>query len=517
MLLDILKKAVELINEIDDGRIISEFKDQIRAENEKAEREIAEAKKRAEAERKRQNDAWRKQAEAKKRQAEAKKKQAEEKKKQAAEEERRTAEKNRFREAIEESEKRRREQENREVKIYDVDDEGIRRGLQKFKLDMMKVDPFYGDILMKMKIIEDYNIPTACTNGRCIRYNPDFFRTLDEGQRNFVLLHEVYHILYLHWKRRGDRNPRMWNIACDWMVNWELMCLKIRLPKFIKFEMPDEGCFLKNVFYTETAEGFYNGLMEDTKELPNGDLYCFRAGGGLVDLKVEDLVAAPDTLDEIETAGCEREIRELIKDTIKKRGSGSYIRIPTGILENVKSEPLPWQRLLRDFLQQREDEESSYYTPERKYIHMDLIVPGIGKRDDELGEVWAFVDSSGSIDADVMSKFMLQLAGITGEFSCSMNIAFWDTEVSEVFKNIRNKKQVLECKTGHSGGTDINCVYRYINENRVRPDVLLILTDGYFGTLSEPVGRLKKKTILVLTENSADILKDNDIGRLAKL
>ena len=46
---------------------------------------------------------------------------------------------------------------------------------------------------------------------------------------------------------------------------------------------------------------------------------------------------------------------------------------------------------------------------------------------------------------------------------------------------------------------------------------MIILTDGYFGTLLNPDKKLKEKTILVLSEESADIPDNNDIGRLAKL
>lgn len=114
-------------------------------------------------------------------------------------------------------------QENESAQLrQESGDEEIRRGLLKFKMDMLRHMPFYGDILMKVPMIEDKNISTACTNGKNIRYNPDFLRKLSEGERNYIFLHEVMHIMMMHWKRCGDRDPELWNIASDWMVNSKL-------------------------------------------------------------------------------------------------------------------------------------------------------------------------------------------------------------------------------------------------------------------------------------------------------
>ncbi len=392
-------------------------------------------------------------------------------------------------------------------------DEDIRRGISKFKVEMMRVKPFYGDILMKIPIIEDKSVPTACTNGKCIRYNPDFFRTLKEGERNYVLLHEVYHILLLHWKRGLDRDPLIWNIAADGVVNHNLDRLKYQLPKIVKFERPEKGVFVKQIYWYDYTEELYDKLKTESEYL-SGKAKAM--GGKKMELPMRDL-AAPDALSAAELEVCEIKVRELLKDTIKKRGLGDSTYLPAEALTLVETKRLPWNRMLYDFMQEREDEESSYFTPERKYIHMDLIVPGIGKIYDDLGDIWAFVDSSGSISREEMSQFMTQLYRISKQFECNFNIAFWDTSVTDVYKDIRHKEEILECLAKHSGGTDINCVYKYIRENRIKPQVMIILTDGYYGEVTEPVGNLKKKTILVISENGADIEENNKIGRLARL
>jgi predicted metal-dependent peptidase len=40
---------------------------------------------------------------------------------------------------------------------------------------------------------------------------------------NFLFGHEVLHCVYDHFGRRGDRDPKIWNIANDFCVNADLV------------------------------------------------------------------------------------------------------------------------------------------------------------------------------------------------------------------------------------------------------------------------------------------------------
>ena len=59
-------------------------------------------------------------------------------------------------------------------------------------------------------------------------------------------------------------------------------------------------------------------------------------------------------------------------------------------------------------------------------------------------------------------------------------------------------------------------MYEWIRDNKVKPDVMLILTDGYFGKLETDayLPKYKKKTVLVL---SSDISIDADMKRIGKI
>ena len=65
-------------------------------------------------------------------------------------------------------------------------------------------------------------IPTACTNGLMLMINPVWFETLSEKMRVTLLAHELWQIAYMHMFREGDRDPEIFNMACDYAINWML-------------------------------------------------------------------------------------------------------------------------------------------------------------------------------------------------------------------------------------------------------------------------------------------------------
>lgn len=400
----------------------------------------------------------------------------------------------------------------------------IEEKIKNFKIKLIRKLPFYGDVVLRLGFYEKKEIPTACTDGKNIYYNPLFFEKLTEGQCNYVLIHEIFHVILMHPYRGNGRNPRLWNTACDMVVNY--MCDKMesyfKLLVKIPYERPNEGVF-SCIMDTEIVENIYSRLLKEYEKNNGASKLIINSYRSVIEgrykynIDVEIDIDASDDL--IFTLNEDDEVfmKEIIKEAALKAqgGDGSYF-VPEQVYELTESKTIKWQKLLKDMLQTDVSDDVSYTTPERKYIHMDLILPGHGPTDDKLEEIWAFVDSSGSISKDELSKFLTQLYRIVKEFGCITNICYWDTEVTDTYLKIKTEKDILKCTPKHSGGTDINCVYEWIRDNKVKPDVMLILTDGYFGKLETDayLPKYKKKTVLVL---SSDVSIDADMKRIGKI
>jgi predicted metal-dependent peptidase len=67
------------------------------------------------------------------------------------------------------------------------------------------------------------NIPTAATNGKYFIWNPKFVLKNSIKGLRIICAHEAWHAIYMHPARRGSRNPKLWNIAVDYIVNGMVM------------------------------------------------------------------------------------------------------------------------------------------------------------------------------------------------------------------------------------------------------------------------------------------------------
>lgn len=419
------------------------------------------------------------------------------------------------------------------VKSASINNEVItaKEDIKKFKIDLMRKMPFYGDIIMKIPIVEDNSIPTAATNGKVIIYNSEYMNSISPAQRRFIIMHEVFHILLFHWKRNKHRIPIFWNVACDYVVNQMLTGLSGKFKENgIEIEKPEDVCCAQYCIFS-AAEDVYYKVLEDNKDNDSKDkIYVRKVYSNLKNGQKELLdkskfpkdltVKLARNLSEEEQAKLELEVKNLVKDAATKNrskyGSGE---VPREILKFVESKMLPWNKYLSQFLTQVDGDEASYMTPERKYMHMDLIIPGLEKHREELCEVWAFVDSSGSVNQEELDQYLTQLYRISKQFGCEMNVAYWDTKVTDVYRRIKRPKELLNCMPCHSGGTDINCIYEYLEENKIKPYVMLILTDGFFEEADVMFKKKnKKKTIMVLTnKHKEDIESFKDYGIVATL
>jgi len=91
--------------------------------------------------------------------------------------------------------------------------------------------PFFGTLAMKLKMKIDPTCGTAWTNGTHIGYNPWFIQKLTKRERVGLVAHEVMHCALLHHTRREHRDPKLWNIACDYVINSLLIREGFSLPK----------------------------------------------------------------------------------------------------------------------------------------------------------------------------------------------------------------------------------------------------------------------------------------------
>ena len=138
--------------------------------------------------------------------------------------------------------------------------ERVMRGLEYARWKILDKYPFIGEMLLRFSLVPTYDsgLPTAATDGSKIFFDCEFYSTLTEGQRQFVLAHEVWHNIFLHFRRRQTREPMLWNVATDMEINHMLQNEGMEVLK--------DGCFPPPAVAGKNAEDIYAYLQKQQQQ-----------------------------------------------------------------------------------------------------------------------------------------------------------------------------------------------------------------------------------------------------------
>jgi len=146
-------------------------------------------------------------------------------------------------------------------------DAQARERLVSARIGLLLKHSFFGNLATRLQLINaDEWCATAATDGRKFYYNSRFVTLLKPKEVEFLVAHEVLHVVYDHMDRRGDRDPQLFNIANDYAVNADLKRHKV--GEFIK-TVP---CLYEAKYHGKPSEEIYDDLMKNVKKINLDDL-----------------------------------------------------------------------------------------------------------------------------------------------------------------------------------------------------------------------------------------------------
>jgi predicted metal-dependent peptidase len=346
--------------------------------------------------------------------------------------------------------------------------------LMKATTDIVGRDEFValaGVLMIGKKFVDD-KVKTACTNGRDEAYGRKFTDNLSDAEFRFVMLHECYHKMYRHlttWKHLSDINHKKANAACDFVINLKLADTDAYKAGWIV--MP-KGGLLDTKYVNMDAQQVFNllpdgGQSDDDDEHNPFDEHDWEGAQDMSPEEAEELA---------------KEIDEAVRQgsiLAGKLGTGNNRDV--GELLQTKKD---WRELLRDFVTTvcAGKDYSTWRKPNRKYIGMDIIMPSAIS--ESIGEIVIAIDTSGSIGQEELSKFLTEVKGICDQVHPSkVRMLYWDTQVckEEVYLQDELDDLVRSTKPAGGGGTNVECVPAYMAEKDIKPECVVVLTDGYLG------------------------------------
>ena len=419
---------------------------------------------------------------------------------------------------------------SREVKMTSVvtdKSELARTKIQNALARCMRKDVGISSILLRLPLVSDNSIETMCTDGKVIKYSDDFVLKITGAECEGVLLHEGYHVILLHHTRMGNRNHKLWNIACDYAINNYIY-------DHTDFELPEGGLWDEKYDHM-TAEKIYHILDNDDDALQdainqmkeeNGDSDSEENDSGnsdgsdeserndtgeysSTDDSQQDAEDGTDKYDAIPVsqgeiimptgedgeALSEQDIQEIESDVQRAMQLGDMMQRMSGDgtsgvsdrLTQIKEAQTNWVDILTDLLSTDISNDTTWSRPHRRYQWSGLNLPS-KMREPRIKKIAIAVDTSCSVSQHELNYFGAEVQSICEQIGIDeVLVCYCDTTVR---KNPETDEwwdrfdiasgETIDMKFRGRGGTEFDPVFNLLNDFTDDEDIdaLIYFTDG---------------------------------------
>lgn len=367
---------------------------------------------------------------------------------------------------------------------------------------------FYGLLLAHMTFALDEELETASTDGKKIYFGPSFLDKITDTELDFVMMHEILHVVLQHCFRDGDRDHDAFNIACDIVVNSNILksCggnvrkITVKCAGGESMHIAPDG----KEGYLYTAEEVYEMLPSSMKKKrrqgkpKSGDGSNDGENGG--DNPNDDRRANPatsgkyGTLDDhsrwaqgdidneiIDTwAGHFEDAVRVVTITEPSNTWGNIPAFAQRILLERRQAKTDWREVLNNFIQE-EINDYSFSPPDRRFTESDFFLPDYNEKDDSVKDILFMIDTSGSMSDQMITDAFNEVRGAIIQFNGRLeaHLGFFDATVIDPvpFSSI-DELEIIKPVGG--GGTNFHCIFEYVRHKMdTLPSSIIILTDGY--------------------------------------
>lgn len=335
--------------------------------------------------------------------------------------------------------------------------------------------PYLASALYALSVIASEGVPTMGVDRHWRCYvNPAFVAATEVPQLAGVWIHEVAHLLRDHHGRAGrlppeDQRDRLrTNIAQDCEINDDLIADRLELP---------DGRVVPADFGLPVGQLFEAYLPRLPRTTPTLD--CGSGAHGIPSpWEIPPLDGHP-TVSEVEAESLRRHTAEAIRAHHRSRGSmpGGWIRWAEQVLEPV----VDWRTVLAGAVREAVAwaggaVDYTYRRPSRRTPALRRVVLPSLRR--PLPQVAIVIDTSGSMGEDQLAAALAEVTGVLREVGVQGNrvtVLACDADV-QTMARVYSADQV---SLAGGGGTDMRVGIARALSAALRPQVVIVLTDGF--------------------------------------
>ena len=382
-----------------------------------------------------------------------------------------------------------------------ADSTKIERKLTAARTQLILDKPFLGALVLRLPMIQADPkwCRTTATDARSFYYNAQYIESLGMSQTQFMLAHEALHCALAHFARRQNRNKHRWDLACDFAINPILLADGLSPP-------PDT--LHLSQYEDMTAEEIYPLIDEDDENEPldqhlyddsekddsqsNQPDHGGDQGAKKEPRQQENPQGGHGNNNEPEnnTGGAHpppaltNHEREELRVKWQQRLAGAAQQaLQAGklgegmarLVDHLLQPQLPWRALLAQYMTNTARDDFSFSRPSRR--EGDAILPSL--RSTEI-RITVVIDTSGSISDNEMKEFVSEINAIKGQLRATVTLHAcdetlckdgpWTFEAWDEFELPEN--------LGGGAGTNFVPVFRWIEEQDQKPDILVYFTDA---------------------------------------
>lgn len=314
---------------------------------------------------------------------------------------------------------------------------------------------FFGPLMCSLNFTWAQGLETAANDGRTFWWDPkDFLRWTVDGRAS-TIMHELWHVARLHKLRQGTRCPDVWNIACDILINRDLINVGY------KEIAPPYWVLRPDLDHLETEEDIYDALKA-------------QGGGGSAPGQ------QPGKCTHAQISVTPQVAQQMINASVKAiqaaKMAGQAGSIPGNleqVIEAFLAPKIPWEVHLKRWMTDLLEEDYTFRRPNRRFEHVYL--PSRYEDDGRLEHLIYYLDVSGSVSDEQVLRFNSEVAYVKRTFQPrKLTLVQFDTiiqKVDEFGENDRFEKLVVVGR----GGTSLEPVRKHILDNR--PTAAIIFSD----------------------------------------
>jgi predicted metal-dependent peptidase len=370
-------------------------------------------------------------------------------------------------------------------------DRAARNKIISARTNMLVRNGFFGFLALQLKLVEATEenglgeITTMAVDGINLFYSPDFVHKIDDEECEAVVAHEVEHCCLQHFSRRGSRNPMIWNMAGDFVINSDLIKAGFKLPGDpISVDMMGDPKYKGVTGYLYDAQ--FENMNTETiyDKLPFTEI-VINIGSGNDPGGCGGVIDSP-------TPGKQSEASQTwetaVRIAVQVAAGNNAGHIPGSLqklIEYLKKPKVSWREQTHRFIDQSLSREISWARLSRRSMSIGALLPG--SIPDRLQHLVFFVDISGSISFELCRQMVSEVAGALDEGTADMiTVVYADTDVHHVDTYYRG--DIVTAGHYRGGGTAFSNSFKWLQANVPDASCVIYLTDLEVNDFGEDPG-----------------------------